>query len=260
MASVGLIQFASAAGMKSITGLAKTAGVGPPPPPISVRALIRLLGLPLEPTQLGLFWDNNAAGEIIYRPADDQSVPLKNVQFTWSDPGAPVRKATIWQIAIQDESTGQSFASTVVTTLGGFGDSGFKADTAYSWSVVPSNGFGQGPSSPVFTFRTAPVPVPPPKPPSITVGYTGPPASAQFDIKGTGFTPSHAVRIRGVNDANINSAFGDTNSDASGAMELKVTISCPSGTQLSFSATDGRPDGNDVTGTLWSNTVSITAS
>jgi hypothetical protein len=260
MAGIGLIQFARILGSHTVISMARKVGLNPPPPPISVRALVTLLRLPLQPTDLRLYWDVNVAGNIIFHPADEQGVPLnKTIQFDWRDPtDSPVRKAKTWQLRIKVTTTGQGFGRSPFSTLPGFGTNGFEPNTRYSWSVTPLNDSGHGPSSAVFTFKTSPVLS---QKPNITVVYHPPAASAKFSIKGTGFIKNHVVHVRGVNSADLqHPAFGDTTSDSSGAIDMQVDIPCTPGTQLSFSANDERPDSHDLTGTLFSNTVTIVAS
>jgi hypothetical protein len=129
-------------------------------------------------------------------------------------------------------------------------------------TVSGKNKAGRGPTS-TSTFTVGPPPVQGPKlkKPHITVTYTPPPASAKFTIKGSDFTPNHVVHIRGVNSSDLqHPAFADTTSDSSGAINFQAAIPCNQGTQLSFSANDERPDSSDLTGTLFSNTVAVTAS
>ena len=84
-------------------------------------------------------------------------------------------------------------------------------------------------------------------------------ASGKYEVKGKNFLASHAVHIRVVNAGTLQSNFYNGTSDASGNIDIKVDVpSLPAGTQLAFSANDERPDAGDLTGTLWSNTVTVT--
>jgi hypothetical protein len=49
--------------------------------------------------------------------------------------------------------------------------------------------------------------------------------------------------------------YWTTNASSTGTINQSLTIPCVPGVQISFSATDGRPNPNDWTGKLWSNTV-----
>ncbi|MGS0685007.1 hypothetical protein ACVBEQ_07630 [Nakamurella sp. GG22] len=106
-----------------------------------------------------------------------------------------------------------------------------------------------------------PVPIPlPPLPPVISVDYRGPAGQASFTVTGSKFVPSHVVHIRVVNTANLVNVFFDSTSDSSGQLSHEINFACAPGTTLSFSANDERDDRSDLTGTLWSNTATVTAS
>jgi hypothetical protein len=99
--------------------------------------------------------------------------------------------------------------------------------------------------------------------PRITVSSQG---AGKFQVKGSGFLESHDVTIRAVNPAIPGTSIGfpqagdpPIKSDGSGTIDHTVTIAgLPAAvTKLNFSANDGRKNPKDVTGTLWSNTVSV---
>jgi hypothetical protein len=96
--------------------------------------------------------------------------------------------------------------------------------------------------------------------PTISVAYDGPAASASFTVTGRDFVPNHSVHIRVVNNFTLQNGFFDTTSDSSGRINHEINFPCVPGVKLSFSANDERGDRNDLTGTLWSNTVTLTAS
>lgn len=90
--------------------------------------------------------------------------------------------------------------------------------------------------------------------PSISVSVEGSGATSVFVVTGSGFLPNHVVHVRVVDDA-LNTLFFQQSSDGSGQFKLRQGIRCNTGGALHFSANDGRPDPHDLTGTLWSNTV-----
>src|ERR1700693_2927179 len=116
--------------------MSQKAGLSPPPPPISVRALVKLLGHPLQPTDLRLFWDVNVAGQIVYHSPSDQAVPLgKTIQFDWRDQAdSPVRKAKNWQLEVKHVETGQEFPGSPFSSSPGAGITGFLPNSHYLWN------------------------------------------------------------------------------------------------------------------------------
>jgi hypothetical protein len=80
----------------------------------------------------------------------------------------------------------------------------------------------------------------------------------KFSITGTGFDASKTVTVRGASITNnqLNNFYWNTQSSSTGNIQYDLIIPCLSGVVISFSATDGRKDPNDLTGNLWSNTVS----
>lgn len=96
-------------------------------------------------------------------------------------------------------------------------------------------------------------PVPPPRL-IISVSTEGSGASSVFVVTGSGFLPNHVVHVRVVDDA-LATVFFQQSSDGSGQFKLRQSIQCITGLALHFSANDERPDPHDLTGTLWSNTV-----
>ncbi|MBT2471717.1 hypothetical protein J7E97_28585 [Streptomyces sp. ISL-66] len=97
----------------------------------------------------------------------------------------------------------------------------------------------------------------PPAPPTISVSYdrTGP----TFTVSGQGFLPNHVVHVRVVNNANPATVFFDTTANGSGGINFPITFAISPPQTYSFSANDARSNPKDATGTLWSNTVTLTA-
>lgn len=92
--------------------------------------------------------------------------------------------------------------------------------------------------------------------PHIDVGYT--PHGQVFTITGQSFLPNHAIHVRFVNHAAVqNPAFFNTTSDGLGRIN-NFPISFPINVPQTYgiSANDERRSSSD---TLWSNTVTITA-
>jgi hypothetical protein len=111
-----------------------------------------------------------------------------------------------------------------------------------------------------------PVTPPPAARPAITVTTEGSGESAVFVVRGSAFVPGAAVAIRAarVADGQVFNVFFSTTASPAGQVnpppghiELRISIPCLSGLPLSFSANDARPDSSDLTGTLWSNTVTV---
>ncbi len=92
--------------------------------------------------------------------------------------------------------------------------------------------------------------------PEITVRTEGAGDSAVFVIDGVRFISGTTVTVRVVDDALAQRNFQQT-SDAQGELHMRQSISCTSGLALHISATDSRPDQSDITGVLWSNTVTL---
>jgi hypothetical protein len=87
--------------------------------------------------------------------------------------------------------------------------------------------------------------------PVISVSTKG---DGSFVITGSGFVTNTTVHIRVVDDA-LTTLWFDTGSDGQGKINFPVSGICKLPGNLHFSANDGRPDPSDLTGTLWSNTV-----
>ncbi len=94
--------------------------------------------------------------------------------------------------------------------------------------------------------------------PDLSVSASGSGAKASFTVTGSGFKPGAQVRIR-VADLALQSRSFLQSANAKGKLKAKLSFPVLSGRPLYFSATDGRPDRADLTGVLWSNTVTVTA-
>jgi hypothetical protein len=126
--------------------------------------------------------------------------------------------------------------------------------TVKAWG---QNEVGPGPAA-TSTFTvladSAPTPTPPPATkPVITVTSSN--SGGAFVVSGEGFSVVRDITIRVVDDQLV-TAYFHHNSDAAGKLNANIPLACRSGFALHFSATDGRSDPADVTGSLWSNTFS----
>ncbi len=81
-------------------------------------------------------------------------------------------------------------------------------------------------------------------------------AGSTVTVTGSGFTSGSTVHIR-VADDQANEGFFDQSAEGDGTLNAQLTIPCIVGLPLHFSANDGRPNPEDVTGTLWSNTFTL---
>lgn len=112
----------------------------------------------------------------------------------------------------------------------------------------------QGWSNPVLIGAGRPQP--PKQQPTISVSSQGQGGGSIFTVTGSGFLPNHTVTIRVVDDA-LHTLYYQQSSNSSEQLNFRQGIACNSGLGLHFSATDGRSDPQDVTGSLWSNTFTI---
>jgi hypothetical protein len=254
--SVSVRDFGRLLGAETVTAMAAKVGVDPTVRPVSVRTLILSFGLPLQPANLRISWLKGSFPQHpVDHPPDSREVPVRGSSLQWNDPGRESqRKATAWNLHLQFEGTAKDFAISALVPF----SMDFDSDTFYSWSVIPANEFGQGPSSTTFTFHTEsstpPQPPVPPAKPTISVTKSGSGGGSVFVVDGFGFTPNADVRIRAVDDTLAERDFHQS-TDGAGRLDARLAIPCISGLPLHFSATDGRPDPSDVTGVLFSNTV-----
>jgi hypothetical protein len=100
-------------------------------------------------------------------------------------------------------------------------------------------------------------PPPPPVPPRIGVTTEGSGDSAVFVVAGSHFLPNRTVTVRfaRIGDGQVHQVNVQNTSDGGGNFTLRQSIPCIRGLQISVSATDSRPSNEDLTGVLWSNTV-----
>jgi hypothetical protein len=91
--------------------------------------------------------------------------------------------------------------------------------------------------------------------PTIAVAANG---DGSFTITGSDFLKSATVHIRMVDEA-LHQLWMNTTSDGQGQITASTGGICAGARQVSFSANDGRqvPSSQDITGVLWSNTVTV---
>lgn len=130
----------------------------------------------------------------------------------------------------------------------------------HGWTI-PVGGIVQ--PSDIPPPKVVPTPGPPTAAnPRITVTYDA--GKTLFIVNGSGFTPNHAVHVRVVNNANIQNpvTFQATSNGSGQLVNMPIQFPIAKPQTFSFSANDERqvPPRVDITGTLWSNTVTLTAS
>ncbi|MEP0755715.1 hypothetical protein NDA03_26385 [Trichocoleus sp. Lan] len=96
-------------------------------------------------------------------------------------------------------------------------------------------------------------PPPPSVEPVISVSSKG---DGSFVVDGSHFLPNAKVYIRVVDDE-LTNLWLNTTSTQQGTFSFPTGKLCKNPGALAFSANDGRPDKNDLTGTLWSNTITV---
>jgi hypothetical protein len=198
---------------------------------------------------------------VLVAPTANATGVAKRPTLSWNDPGAgQERRAASFQVEIRQGNV-TVIAPTSVSTTAFLVGTDLKDNTKYTWLVRAINSTGTSDTASA-DFTTASAQAPPPSKPNISVVYTGPASSAKFSVKGSGFLPSHAVHIRVVNTSTLQNFFFQASSDSAGALQQEINFAATAGVSFAFSANDERqvPTSVDITGTLWSNTVTITAS
>lgn len=117
-------------------------------------------------------------------------------------------------------------------------------------------------------FVELPAAPPVPTRPTVSVAFSGEIANAKFHVTGAAFLPNRPANNQGVAirvvDANalIETRREYTPSSSSGAVDHVIAgdlsgavVNAAGFAVIAISATDGRPDAQDATGFLWSNTV-----
>jgi hypothetical protein len=177
MGDISLIWFAKHYGVSSLGGLAQKAKKHwPPPPPVSVRDFLRVIGLPLSPdASTTVEFIGMQGGEDLY-------------SFSWKDPGAgtPIQ-ATSWQWKLIDVNLNVVGSGTVQRPS--LSSQLLKENRAYSFQVTPVNEFGTGPSDLAEFVSVGPVTASP----RITATIDN---NDQVTVAGNNFNKGQAVDIQ----------------------------------------------------------------
>jgi hypothetical protein len=100
--------------------------------------------------------------------------------------------------------------------------------------------------------KRADIPHPSLSPPSLNISARG---NGVFAVSGSGYKPASAITVRVVDNA-LKTITQQVSSNQDGKIsEQTIRLVCVIGAPLHFSATDGRSNPSDLTGVLWSNTV-----
>lgn len=137
MPDVSLEAFARYYGVGSLGGLAQKAHKHwPPPPQISIREVVGIIGLPLAPTN----------GEV----AESADGTRMQCSFSWQDEGAgTVLQATSWAWKIHTPQASTAQGTVIKPSAGPIA----LGNGTYSLDVAQSNQFGTGPDQELFQFN-----------------------------------------------------------------------------------------------------------
>jgi hypothetical protein len=129
-----LLAFAKYYGVTSVGGLAQKAKEHwPPPPSISIRSVLNVIGQPLQ-----IEFNDNA----------DVKTQGLDYWLLWIDPGAGTPlAATSWDWNIQEVDPHPGSLTSGATSVTNAGPVKFSANATYNWNVAPKNAYGSGPST-----------------------------------------------------------------------------------------------------------------
>jgi hypothetical protein len=180
MNAISVREFGKLLGSYAVSGMAQKVGLKwPPPPPISIRNIAHIAGIPLTPTNLQLVWI--VGNSVTMHPPDSHDVPL-NTGFSWADPGNnTARQAQSWMLHTDyfDKQLNSHVSFDYNTSYPGYNltpSQYLKPGTDYVWQVQSINQYGRSPYSTYYDFITAsgkpsPPPPPPPQPPPPKTGF-----------------------------------------------------------------------------------------
>jgi hypothetical protein len=180
--NTSLVGFANYYDVNSLSGLAQKAKKHwPPPPPISIRSVLSVLGLP----QQVQFYDNSTDG------VKQQGL---NFWLSWIDPGAgtPVA-ATSWDWNIAEVDPHPGSLTSGATPVASAGPVTFSKNATYNWNVAPKNAYGSGPSTYLQIEALIAGPTSGTTSPTITASIA---SNDQVTIVGQNFNKSQAVNIQ----------------------------------------------------------------
>jgi hypothetical protein len=188
----------------------------------------------VSPNSIRLDWNNTASEGNIFFDIEGQSDPsIANFGPFNAGRNKPV-SYTVGGLATNRQHCYRMWARV--------GNNGCRSKVPSAWACA------------MPTPSTKP-PVPPPNN-NLTIGLSEP-ATNNFTITGAHFLGGRVVHIRVVDDA-LTTRWFSTTANGSGGFALLLRGLCVRPGNLHFSANDGRPNTADVTGTLWSNTVTGT--
>lgn len=220
------------------------------------------------------------ASPILEKPPQGATGVDRKPALSWRDPNAGQDgRADSYELEVKRGST-VIVPSTPITGTSFQIATELNYGANYTWQVRAKNTSGvSGFASSSFTVK----PEPPPPPPVID-SYD----RNTFTLKGKNFLPSHTVYVRLTVTGSVINAYGTVindlrttfpllqfTSDSAGNLSAVINPSnvlpalliddlgnyvygCAPGEKLSFSAHDGRSNSSDITGILWSNTLTIT--
>ena len=216
---------------------------------------------------------------VVTSPANGATGVPKRPQFTWTDPGTgTVAAATSYDVQVLDGST-VVIAPVSVTAKSFTPASDLTSQRTLTFQVRGKNASGAGAwGQAVFTTQALPLPVAP-----HLAAYD----KATKKLTGSGLLPGKPVHVRismlgntvsnsyGGYVPDTRDAFGTFHANNSGGLDTVVDpiqvlqplvlddiaflYGVAPGEVMHISANDGRPNAADTTGTLWSNTLAVTA-
>lgn len=212
------------------------------------QMILELANLP--PVTLEASIDMNQ-GQVPFQPHITISATSGAVSATTIDLHRSTDGAVVSQFRLPSPAAGGTFGEVQIGNNGAFVYEVVRTGVQSTGSVTLRKDFS------VLVTEPPPPPQPQVKP-SIAVTSNG---DGSFTLSGFHFTKKAAVHIRVVDPVHANDQSLLTNADASGNVtDFKTPKLCVNPGPIFFSANDGRSDPSDLTGTLWSNTVSMTCS
>jgi hypothetical protein len=245
----------------------------------NIRAVQTLCGTQTEPGPITVAAVPPPKAPVITAPVNGATGVAKRPQFKWNDAGAGTAAAAVsYDVQLLDGSN-VVIGPTAVTVTSFTPGSVLAFKRKLTFQVRAKNASGlSGWGQVVFTTQDVPAPVAP-----LLTTY----AVASKTLSGSGFLPSTTVHVRlsmvgsyiqnsyGANVPDTRDVIVNFTSNSVGNLsavvnpvtalpalpvddQYYVTGAAP-GEVLHFSANDGRPNAADKTGTLWSNTLNVTA-
>ena len=226
-----------------------------------------------EPGPDAVIVDRTPLQPIINAPGIGATGEAVRPVLKWTDPGRnTVRQAEKFLVEVTTPDH-PLYDALAFQALGDFNtvtvDRDLSYSTRYIWHVIPAVGEPgwevRGPTADGSFVVKGPPPPPPAPPRLLSVGHGS--AARRYVVKGTSFLPSTPVTVRITGNTLAGDYFvGDAaghpiRSDASGGLDVTIQVAAlaPNIVKLYFAATDGRTNPADATGTLWTNTLELSA-